>query len=774
MKRNTFVPVLLACGLLATATSLFAQTAPAVTPENWFNGKASLLLLGRDDVDSSKFQEYRIVPKGVSMPVFSLEGSHNGTDYALIGQNIRQLDERYLGYADMKWLGVAFDYNSIVHNMGYNGRTLFTENAPGVWNMSATLRRYLGDAVDAVPVASRTYPFYANLLAPTLAAAPYEDLTSLRRRGNLAVDLGKKLPFGLQFTYLRETKTGARGDSNGDVYGVVNTVVDFPETMDEVVQDIGVRGAWNFKAGNVYARFNRNTYTDNLNSLVVDNPFRATDLAFISTAVPGGPAQGRFGVPPDNEAMRGAFGFLYKMKRQTRFSGDFAFNTWTQNEQFLPFSINSAIFTPEGRPANALSTLPQQSLDGKINTSMYNLGFASRPIDNLAIRMRYRAYDLTNKTTRFVIPGDAGGSPDRSWSVNTPTPDAPYGHPTANPYDHSTKRFDLMASYDIGAFSLEGSYRNGQLERTSREALSGDENMWGVAAVYRTGSWVDFKAIYDSYTRTAEGETIYGFQEDEAEKTVKRTGLEVELSPMDKVGVSFTYYKNDREYPNRPNRVPVVSGVPVPGVQFSNTPSGLLEATYDTFTVDAEYVPSERVEFGAWYTYEKDTATNRWHTTSTVAGTPPTYTLNNSLAYAGTDRGDSFGINGIFTIVPDKWKLSFMVTQQKIDGLMDITALETGSFYTPGRTTLIPPGQGGAADITDYDDTEWTTANVSLAYTYNARVTLNVGYAYDKYTFADAYNASDSLFVQSPLFFMQENNGNYTANIVYTRLTVRF
>ena len=152
----------------------------------------------------------------------------------------------------------------------------------------------------------------------------------------------------------------------------------------------------------------------------------------------------------------------------------------------------------------------------------------------------------------------------------------------------------------------------------------------------------------------------------------------------------------------------------------------------------------------------------------------PACTSHSTLTYAGTDRGDSFGINGAFTIVPDKWKLSFMVTQQKIDGLMDITALETGSFYTPGRTTLIPPGQGGAADITDYDDTEWTTAHVTLAYTYNARVTLNVGYAYDKYTFADAYNASDSLFVQSPLFFMQENNGNYTANIVYTKLTVRF
>jgi hypothetical protein len=218
----------------------------------------------------------------------------------------------------------------------------------------------------------------------------------------------------------------------------------------------------------------------------------------------------------------------------------------------------------------------------------------------------------------------------------------------------------------------------------------------------------------------------------------------------------------------------VVSGVPVPGVEFADTPSGLIEANYDTYTVDLTYVPSDRSELGFWYTYEKNTATNRWHTTTTVAGTPPAYTLNNSLTYAGTDRGDSFGVNAMFALVPDKWKVLFLFTHQAIDGLMDITAREAGSFYTPGRTTLIPPGQGGAADITDYDDTEWTTANVSLAYTYNARLTFSAGYAYDKYTYTDAFNANNSIFVQSPLFFMQENNGNYSANIVYTKLTVRF
>jgi hypothetical protein len=702
------------------------------------------------------------------MPVFSLQGSHKGVDFALVGQNIYQWDERYLGYANLSWLGVSFDYNSIIHNMGFNGRTLFTENSPGEWDMSAYLRQYLGAAVDAVPPASRTYPFYLDLLSPTLAAAPYADLVSLRRRGVAAFDFGKKLPFDLQFTYLREVKTGARGDSNGDVYGVVNTVVDFPETMDEVVQDIGVKWAYNFKAGNVYARFNRNTYDDNLTALTVDNPFRATDLAFTSTAVPGGPAQGRFGVPPDNEATRGAFGFLFKARRQTRISADVALNKWTQNEAFLPYTINTTIFTNTNAPAWLASSLPAQSLNGKIDTSMYNIAFSSRPTDNLAIRLKYRAYDVTNKTSRFVLPGSAGASPDRVWSNSSVTADAPYGFATALNYDNSSKRFDAQVSYDIKALTLEGSYRNGKLERTHREAESGKENFYGFAAIYRTSDLLSFKAMYDSYERTADGHTLYGFQEDEAEKTIERTGLEVELSPADAFAVTFTYYKNDREYPNRPNRIAVTSGAPTPGAQpIPGTPSGLIEAKYDSYSVDVGYAPNERAELGAWYTYEKNTSLNRWHTTTGVV-------LNNSLTYAGSDKTNSFGVNAAFTLVPEKWKLSLWLTRQKIDGLMDITAAESGTFYNPGRTTLIPPGQGGAADITDYDDTEWTTAKVNLAYSYNDKVTFGLGYAYDKYTFADAYNAKDSIFVQAPLFFMQENNGNYKANIVYTNLTIHW
>ena len=214
--------------------------------------------------------------------------------------------------------------------------------------------------------------------------------------------------------------------------------------------------------------------------------------------------------------------------------------------------------------------------------------------------------------------------------------------------------------------------------------------------------------------------------------------------------------RND-DYPNRPDKVP---GNPA-------TKSGLLEATYDTYTADFDFTPSPRVALNAFYTYEKSGETNQWVTLTSGA-------LNNLLRYAPTDRGDTYGVNGVFQLVPEKWTASLLLQHQNVDGLLDITAREAGSFYTPGRTTLIPPGQGGAADITDYDDTKRTTFVADLAYTLTKAWTFTAGYAYEKYTFADAFSDGTTIFPQSVLFFMKVNDRGYTANVAYSRLTYRF
>ena len=209
-------------------------------------------------------------------------------------------------------------------------------------------------------------------------------------------------------------------------------------------------------------------------------------------------------------------------------------------------------------------------------------------------------------------------------------------------------------------------------------------------------------------------------------------------------------------------------GVPVPGAQpIPGTPSGLLEALYDSFTGEVSYAPNARAELAAFYSYEKDASTNQWSTTTGAA-------LNNLLNYAGSDKTNTFGANATVRIVPDKWTFLFLASHQQVDGLMDITAREAGSFYTPGRTTLIPAGAGGAADITDNDDTQLTTTLAQLDYGVTKNWVFSVGYVYEKYSFDDAYASGTDLMPQAILLFMKPNDGGYSMNIGFAKLSYRF
>ncbi len=740
-------------GLLVTSSFAAAQDAPATTS----GGQVTIGALGAPNVASSKFQEYRDVPKGVSIPYLKLFSSSKTFDFNLEAKNVRQADQRYTGWANLNGIGVSFDYNQIPHNMGNNGRTFLAETSRGVWSMSPTLRQTLGDTVDAVASTARTYTFYAPLLAPTLAAATSVDLRALRQRGEVELDLSEKLPFDLTFSYMRELKSGSRGESGGTLYGVVQAIVDVPEPLNEITQDFGARVAYNFKSGNVHASLNRNIYNDRVDSLVIDNPFRATDLRYSSANVPGGPAQGRYSTLPDNEATRGAAGFLLKFAHQTRIGGDFAFSRWTQNAQFLPFTINSTVLTGAGAQANVTSSLPQQSLDGKINTTTVNMTFSSRPVKGLGVRAHYRLYDLTNKTTPILWAGTVGsGDVERNWTASTVTADTPYGFDTANPYNNKTSRFDAQVSYDIRDLTLEGAVHAAKLDRTHREASSGNDNGFAVAAVYHSNEWLNVRGFYDQAKRTAKGwdpATSVGLQADEAERKTSRTGVDIELTPLSTFGMTFAYARRNVDYPNRPNRA---AGVP-------DTSIGLLNAKFDTFTVEAEFTPSERAELNAYYTYDKNASTNRTVTLTSGA-------VNNNIRFLARDRGDTFGANAVIHVVPEKWTFTGRLNHQKMDGILDVNANTTGAFYL-ARVTLNPPGP---QNITDYDDTQLTTAVLDLAYTVSKSWTFSVGYAYEKYKMADAFSDGTTLFPLAVQSFLKANDGGYKANIAYAKLNYRF
>ena len=779
MKITLKVTTILALGFLMAAPSAMAQPSRfglgtsncAINSTESKGGEISVGVLGRDDIASSKFTEYREVPKGVSVPCFSLFSKTDKLDFKLFGYNVSQSDQRYTGWFKTSGFDLIFDYNQIPHNMGNGARTIEAEIGQGVWAMPDPLQRAIGAANDATPSAGRTVTFYDTLLDPVFASAGSVDISAVRKRGSATFDIGKKLPFDLSFTYMRELKSGYRGEEGGVVYGAVSTVLEVPSPLNEITQDIGVRAAKNFEKGNVHGSFTRNLFNNRAETLTVDNPFQWFDAPYVTSPAPavGGPSSVRWILAPDNEANTTNLGFLLKFAKQTRVGGDFTMGKWTQNAPFYPHTINSAIKTPAGVNADSLAALQKPSFDGKIDTTTINFTFSSRPAEHLALRASYRSYELKNKTNRYVITGDVASSPDRVWGAVTPSAADPYGHATANVYDNKTTKFTAALAYDIGDLTIEGQARIGRLTRTSREATKGDDNGYAISALYRASDWMNFRGSYDDAKRTVTaGETLYGFQADEAERTTKRTMIDVEFSLPKSVDLTFAYALRDVKYPNRPDRIAVTSGAPSAGAQpIPNTPSGLLSAKYDSFTAEIGYAPTEKVELDAYYTYEKDRTTNQWSTTTGV-------NLNNSLNYAGSDKTDTFGLNASFQLKPEVWKLTLTAMRQKVDGLMDITAREAGSFYTPGRTTVIPAGQGGAADIDQWDDTKLTSVQAQLDYNVAKAWTMSAGYWYEKYDFKDAYTAGTLLMPTSPLIFMKSNRGPYDANVVYAKLAYTF
>jgi hypothetical protein len=230
-----------------------------------------------------------------------------------------------------------------------------------------------------------------------------------------------------------------------------------------------------------------------------------------------------------------------------------------------------------------------------------------------------------------------------------------------------------------------------------------------------------------------------------------------------------SYFHHNDDYPNRPNRAAGVDG----------TSNGLLNAQYDTYTIEASWNPNERFDLGGYYTYEKDLSTTRTGGTGSSAN-PPYSPLKSMLLFDGSNKGNSFGINGHFVIQPDKWGFDFEARQQKIDGLMAITGDPGGSF------ALARAAYGGIADITDYNDTDLTTIIASLTFNLSKSVDLDFGYAYEKYVFSDAYsifgNQDDTGQFEEPNenfpasggFYLKANDGDYKVNVVFVKLRYRW
>jgi MtrB/PioB family decaheme-associated outer membrane protein len=776
------------------ASAFVAIALPALAQEDFDTGEINLGLQQRGvNTISSKFYEYRDIPQGATTEFFRFHGKKGGFRYDLLGTDVTQKDQQLAGRVEGSNWKLRADYTGIPHAFGNGGKSILNIVEPNVWRIGDTLQSFYQAQI--VPARTRIdyncqprsgYNPPANcfslfaLVSPTLDAHPGDiDIKLQRDRTNLALSFfPKEGRFGLDLTYFHERRSGAR-TNNGTAFGFGNVV----ETWDPiryVTQDIGVNGTLRGDWGVAFAGFNYNDFSDKYSTFLWENPFRITDSNDASayqspgTASVNGPAYAIAPTPPSNKAWTMKGGTTLKLGPKTRLTADLAFGQWTQNEPFIPYTTNTSITTPDGQNA-ATAALPASSLDGKIDTLALNGFFTTRLTDALRLNARFRHYKNDNKTPRIRFE-EGYVRFDAVWE-EIPRITVPNGF--------DSNLFDAYATYDLGKqLGLEVGYKHNKISRTFRETEHTSENTVRVAADLRPGGGFTARGVYEHGKRDfdayhpIEAEEHSFLEEgaepanatalrrfDQAKRDRDRIGAQVQLSPgSGKLTVGASYFWNKDKYDD--SQVPC-GFVPSAAADRALCPTadsptevlGLMEATYKTFSLDADFSPTSRATLYAFYSREDifDYQTGR-QSGATINFTPA---LNWSSQV--DDKVDSIGVGADLTLKPERWFLNLSYRYQKVNGNNDLTA----------GAAARPPTVGPVEDIPQYDDTEINHLEGSLRYQIAKAWSASLGGFWEKYKYSDS-QTGQVLYYMPASFFLNPVNGDYRGWVAFVNLMYKF
>jgi MtrB/PioB family decaheme-associated outer membrane protein len=710
---------------------------------------AELRLGGRTisgDTHSSKFEEYRDLEPGLFGGANFLITDPNDVTF-LWGdfENIGYDDQRYSLEAG-QWgrFRLFGEYSELPHVFSNDARTLYSytgsnllllddnlqgtiQDVPAGATQAATRSQYLGSG-STVPVG--IYAPFAGLDQADDIPLEYQLRTT---RVGLIFDPREDLEFETAYRSLDRSgrKPFALGfGSPGGTFANFASPVD--ERTDEVTADVRFgRGPWNLEVGYLGSFFG-----NDLNQVTVDNPLRLDDSA---TA---GPGQGRISLAPDNSMnnFRATGAYELPFEFPARIATTFSYGLREQDDDFLPHTINSAI---NAIPANAaLLALPEDSLDGKVQTYLANVLLTARPVDDLDLRARYRYYDFHNDTPVILFPGHV---------VNDQTFDDEVGRNVPNDYERQQASFDASYRFARG-FKLRGGPFWDQWSRSrDREVSRLDEYGGKFALDLRPARWALVRADYllgvrkgteyntfdylaatlDPERADEAGITAQLSQQrkfDEADRTRNEIKLLTQLMPREDLDLSFSAGWGHYDYPH------------------SNY--GVSDDKRWNLGTEIGYQPVEWFSMSAWYSFEHLSLQqkSRWRPVNSTTG-EITDDPANDWNSESTDLIHALGANLDFVIVPEKLDLSFSYTFERGNGQTHANGAD-GCVPAPPTPPALPgvclplgaPGSaydgGNAVNYPDIEDRLQLFAT-TLRYHIDEHFTIEGMYAFQKLSLQD-------------------------------------
>jgi MtrB/PioB family decaheme-associated outer membrane protein len=764
----------LGLGLLAGCCLAAAPTqarADVVDAEIWAGGRTI-----SGDTSSSKFNEYRdLEPGGFGGANFLVEDPNGVTFLWGDFDNVGYDNQSYLLEAG-QWgrLRLFGEYSELPHIFSNDARTLYSYEGSNLLFPDA-----LRGAIEAVPAGPTQAATRSALLGAGLDDARRTSLDYQLRTivGGLIFDPREDLELETAYRQLQRSGRRPFGLGFGSPGG---NLADFAKPIDEHTNEVTAdarygRGPWNLELGYLGSFF-----SNDLNQVTVDNPLRLTDSA---TA---GSAQGRISLAPDNSLNNFHATGAYELPLEfpARVATTFSYGLRQQDQDFLPHTINSLLAGSPGL------VLPQDSLDGKVQTYLANVLMTARPLPELDLRARYRYYDFDNDTPVIGFPGHV---------VNDQTEDDEIVRNVPNAYERQQAGFD--ASYRLTrAVTVRGGPFWDQWSRSSdREVSRLNEYGAKLATDLRPTSWALVRADYlfgerngtqyhpynhlaatldpgqlDDPDFASIGQLAQLRKFDEADRTRNEIKLLTQLMPREDLDLSFSGGWALYDYPN--------------------SAFGVTQDQRWNLGTELGYQPVEWFSMSAWYSFEhmRLDQESRWRP---VSGGVVTDDPVNDWSSESTDLVHTLGANLDFVIVPDKLDLSFSYTFERGDGEThsDGAAGCVGTVTTPTCAPLgvspSPAGTtadgGNAVDYPDITDRLQIFAT-TLSYHVTEHFTLEGMYAFEMLSMQDyrvdglnpympGSNVNGSGGVSPSLdVFLGDQLGGYNAHIFALSATYKF
>ena len=520
------------------------------------------------DLDQQPFGDFR----------FRLSTPDEKYAIGLGGDKVGQDDQSYfLATGRLGLWGFDFGWDQIPHILGTTPRLIPTETDTGVFTLPSprpplsTYNVGLNQDPDEIKVRWDVAKF-SFVLTPTPDLDLNLDYTWTHRHGDRS--------FG-----------AAMGSPGGNFLEVLRPV-------DDSTHDVRLRASYVGDGWQVQGGYTLSLYLNDPTSVTADNPCFGLSASIAAGGCAndgnGATATGRVSLAPDNIANTFWLAGGVNLPMRTRVTGNFAFSLRTQDDTFLPPTVNPAL------ASSPTLALPRQSLDGTAYTILFNVNATSRPLPPLTLTARYRLFNLDDTTDDLVVPAHV---------VNDKSPIVAEARLPFRP-SYLKQNADLDARWRFSqplAVTVGGGWERWD-RNEHREAPTSDEFFAKLKADWTPFDWMVGRLAYvpslrrisdyntfahpehsvleenDPASLLSQGQSTLLRKFDEADRNTQRVTFQMDLTPTDVITVTpnATYRWDD----------------------YYDSALGLQTAETWSAGIDVAWRPLERLPLFAGYLYE--------------------------------------------------------------------------------------------------------------------------------------------------------------------------